>query len=202
MGQAPQEQGPRKAGTPLPWGWEKGTQLCKEVAVAHAGPSSPEEPPPACVQPLVKRSGSLPPAACLAAVLSNFLCIVPTTAATVPCTSLRAPHSQAPRALPHHPATVPTYISAHFTDTYSHSSCYVKVSAGCSHPQRNIPAWRGGSIHGKGSNSKYWGVPCSPTHGKSLCWVLVAWAGGCGVQGPLCMCTPYAECVYPWHVML
>lgn len=66
--------------------------MCEEVAGAQAGPSSAEKPPAACLQPWVDRSGSLPPAACLPAARSNFLCIVPTTA-FVPCTSHRVPHS-------------------------------------------------------------------------------------------------------------
>lgn len=47
----------------------------------------------------------------------------------------------------------------------------------------------------RGSDNGYWGVPCSPTSGKSPCWVPVAWAGGCSVQGPLGTCAPHAGSV-------
>lgn len=75
--------------------------MCKEVAGSHAVPSSAEEPPPAFVQPSVEHSISLPPAACLAAARSNFLCIVPITVPPFPAhpTPLRAPHCQAPYGL-------------------------------------------------------------------------------------------------------
>lgn len=132
MGQAPQEQEPGKAGTPLPREWERESWVCKEVAGAHAGPSSAEEPPPACVQSSVERSGSLPPAACLPAACSNFLYIVPTAAATVPCASppcTAQPGSPclATRTLPHRPANIPAYIPAPFTDAL------------CSPPQQRDP---------------------------------------------------------------
>lgn len=101
--------------------------MCKEVPGTHAVPSSAEEPPPAFVQPSVERSISLPPAACLAAARSNFLCIVPITVPPLPAhpTPLHAPHCQAPYA----PAPAPylaapqmslqmfSCIPAHFTDT-------------------------------------------------------------------------------------
>ena len=70
--------------------------MCEGVAGVLAGPSSAEEPSAAGMQPSMERSGSLPPAACLAAARSNFLCIVPNAA--IPCASPRALHSQGPHA--------------------------------------------------------------------------------------------------------
>lgn len=59
------------------------------MAGAQTDPSTAEEPLPACMQTSVERSSSLPPTACLAAARSNFLCTVPTAAATIPraCTA-------------------------------------------------------------------------------------------------------------------
>lgn len=93
-GKHPRNKGQGKRGHLCPGDGKRVSQVCEKVTGAHAGPSSAEEPPPACVQPLVEHSGSLPPAACLAAARSNFLCIVP-TATTIPCASPGAPHSQA-----------------------------------------------------------------------------------------------------------
>lgn len=93
-GKHPRNKGQGKRGHLCPGDGKRVSRVCEKVAGAHAGPSSAEEPPPACVQPLVEHSSSLPPAACLAAARSNFLCIVP-TATTIPCASPSAPHSQA-----------------------------------------------------------------------------------------------------------
>lgn len=122
-------------------------QICKEVPGTHAVPSSAEEPPPAFVQPSVERSISLPPAACLAAARSNFLCIVPITVPPLPAhpTPLHAPHCQAPYA----PAPAPylaapqmclqmfSCIPAHFTDTL----CFPlqPLSESCVPPQDVCP---------------------------------------------------------------
>lgn len=74
--------------------------MCKEVTGAHAAPRSAEEPPPAFVQPSVERSISLPPAACLAAARSNFLCIVPITAPPFPAHPARSVHHTARLPMP------------------------------------------------------------------------------------------------------
>lgn len=74
--------------------------MCKEVTGAHAAPSSAEEPPPAFMQPSVERSISLPPAACLAAARSNFLCIVPITAPPFPAHPTPSVHHTARLPMP------------------------------------------------------------------------------------------------------
>lgn len=99
-GWGPRSKGQGKLGHISPGDGKGRSQMCREVAGTHAGPSSAEEPSPSFTQPSVERSISLPPAACLAAAGSNFLCIVPITVPPFPAhpTPLRAPHCQAPCA--------------------------------------------------------------------------------------------------------
>lgn len=126
-GWGPRSKGQGKLGHISPGDRKGRSQMCKEVAGTHTGPSSAEEPPPAFVQPSVERSISLPPAVCLAAARSNFLCIVPITVPPFPAhlTPLRALHCQAPYAPTPAPSLTAPQMSlpmfsrlpAHFTDT-------------------------------------------------------------------------------------
>lgn len=60
-GKHPRNKGQGKRGHLCPGDGKRVSRVCEKVAGAHAGPSSAEEPPPACVQPLVEHSSSLPP---------------------------------------------------------------------------------------------------------------------------------------------
>lgn len=122
-GKHPKSKGQGKPGHFCPGDGKGGPQVCKEVAGAHAGPSSAEEPPPACVQSLVERSSSLPPTAFLPAARSNFMCIVPTAAATIPCAPPRAPHSQVPCAPTPAPCITAPRTSLHTSQLISLMLC-------------------------------------------------------------------------------
>lgn len=107
-GWGPRSKGQSKLGHLSPGDRKGRSQMCKEVTSAHAAPSSAEEPPPAFVQPSVERSISLPPAACLAAARSNFLCIVPITAPPFPAHPTPSVHHTARLPMPQrlHPTSL------------------------------------------------------------------------------------------------